>query len=708
MQVNVPKASDLKKFKHPLKHDVSTTCDIGFMQPFMVREFPGDSTIKVSSGQIVRFANMVKPTFGTISLNTYNVFVPIESIYHPYASLRSGQTYMGANATYIPEEVITCSPLVLNTILKLMSSVEFWVGDQNSIVMSGNDIRVISGSMSISPDWAASFNTWLAYLGDVFTDSGYFENPVSPVLNNCLGSIIGSSPTKVLRTGAEEFDSADGYDWIDVIDFNANGYILACGRYNRAARNIRKVLYGCGYKLLDDGDPLTFLPVLAYYKAWFDLFAPQREITWKDTPAAGLQEWCEQYGIFQVNKVVDKQYIDQSFRLFVELILDLAKCYYTQNPDFVSAHISGQKIGTTPDITLQYQPRARNAGDFAYISSKNSGGVASISNTSNNYNPNYSTVLNNLLTAQGIELLMKVQKRVNVHTALGGRIREILKSITGEDYLDEDNSYWIGSQKCYIGINPVFNTAESSEAALGQFAGAAFGDTRSSLETLTYQAKETGFWVCFGAVVPDAAFAQGMDMMLKHIGRYDFWDSLYDSVTLLPTSKKYIFAENQISMLGDQAKKLSGNSFGNMPSQVEYCVSQNIQNGDMSLMSTRATYLAWTLDKLLPYDHIYHAPGGDSILVRVDPTNIVEGTIWRYVGLSLWIGQYDRIFEQSGTVVRDLSPTWDNVYFYTGQAIDDNITMQSTLFCEYWHYKLPIASSYNTGVIEGGMKTEIA
>lgn len=708
MQANVPKASDLKKFKHPLKHDVSTTCDIGFMQPFMVREFPGDATIKVSSGQIVRFANMVKPTFGTISLNTYNVFVPIESIYHPYASLRSGQTYMGANATYIPEEVITSSPLVLNTILKLMSSVEFWTGDQNSIVMSGNDIRVVSGSMAIAPNWNTAHTNWLAYLGDVFMDSGYFENPVSPLLLNCMTQIIGTMPTTPLVTGAAEFDDADGYDWIDVVDMDANGYMLACGRFNRAARNIRKVLYGCGYKLLDDGDPSTFLPVLAYYKAWFDLFAPQREITWKDTAAAGLQECCEQNGIFQLDKVVDKQAIDQPFRLFVEFILDLAKCYYTQNPDFVSAHISGQKIGTTPDITVCYQPVGRSQGGDAYVSSSKSSGVATISQKYGNQAISIVPLLNNLLTAQGIELLQRVQKRINVHTALGGRIREILKSITGEDYLDEDNSYWIGSQKCYIGINPVFNTAESSEASLGQFAGAAFGDTRTSMETLTYQSTETGFWVCFGAVVPDAAFAQGMDMMLKHIGRYDFWDSIYDSVTLLPTAKKYIFAENQISKLGDQAKKLSGTSFGNMPSQVEYCVSQNIQNGDMSLMSTRATYLPWTLDKLLPYDHMVRAANGDKVLVRIDPTNLVEGTIWRYVGLSLWIGQYDRIFEQSGSPVRDLSPTWDNVYFYTGQAIDDNITMQSTMFCEYWHYKLPIASSYNTGVIDGGMKTEIA
>ena len=94
MKVKVKNAKALPHHKHDLRHDVSTSFDFGHMQPLMVRELPAGSKSNLRVGQIVRLMDMVLPTFGNLSLNTYNVFVPIESIFHPYASLRSGKNLL--------------------------------------------------------------------------------------------------------------------------------------------------------------------------------------------------------------------------------------------------------------------------------------------------------------------------------------------------------------------------------------------------------------------------------------------------------------------------------------------------------------------------------------------------------------------------------------------------------------------------------------
>lgn len=717
MKANVPKQSDLKRYKHNLLHDVSTTSDVGFLQPFMVREFPGNSHVKISCGQIVRFANMVKPTFGSISLNTYNVFVPIESIYHPYSSLRTQQTYMGANATYIPQSVIKVSPFILNCFLRLMSDVEVWTAPAGTLQDFGSDINFQAGAftnVTDSSQGATYLGQFISDLNGLAQDMDYQSSPITRIREE-LERVIGADPLVFKVSTSVELGDALQYDWIWCIKGSGTTPDKVYGGiYHRAALNIRKVLYGCGWKLIDDNEALSFLPVMAYYKAWFDLFAPQRNTTWKDEAFAGFQEYCEQSGEFIIDDFLDVSVLRQPGVLFIQCMLDLAKCYITQNPDFVSAHITGQRIGTTPNIATPYYPQGRtSSGSSAYVSTVNSQ-VPTLSISRNNSSPSTVSNLANLLTPMGLELLEKVQKRTNVHTALGGRVRELLKSITGDDYLDEDNSYWIGAQKVDIMINPVFNTAESAEAALGQFAGAAYGSSSKSQKELSYDCKELGFWVCFGTIVPDAKFAQGFDMMLKHVGNYDFYDPMVDSSTMVPTARKYIFAERQISWrsdLGGDTTDLSL-SFGNVPAQIEYCVTQNIQNGDMSRMSTRSSYYPWTLDKLLPYDHVYKRPNGNYTFRRLNTRLLENGTIWRFIGMSRWIGMFDRIWEQDGVPGVDTGEAedeyWENIIFYNGPSINDNVTVQCTIFADYWHSKLPVRDSYHTGVIDDGMTVEIA
>ena len=635
MKVKVHNAKQDKHYKHPLSHDVSTTAEWGHMQPLMVRETIGNSKNRLRVGQIVRMMPLVQPTFGRISLNTYNVFVPIESVYHPYGSFRAGQTYMGANATYIPEKVITTCCGFWKLVCQMMSHivvirVEAFATDTQDLMtaLESNMIAVLGTASSDVQERTDAVESWINSY-ESYLPTNFFNS----YLMNYL--VVESTNT----TSSDGVLNLSRYDWVErsVVD---NRDYLICGRFHESSKALRKILYGCGYKLINDYEDVSILPLLAYYKAYFDLFYPKRDKTWKDTACAGLQEWCEQNGNFDACKPTG--FVGVKPQIFFDFVYDLCTTYYTQSPDFVSAHITGQRISNVaPEVFTSLGPTSSNVytgtGNVGG-SNSNTGVITGTGATSSGVSGSNTYTLN-LLSPQNLDILQRVYRRINAKTAIGADIRQFLKTQLGVDYLDEDESYWIGSQSLDINISPVFSNAETDNGYLGEFAAQGSGATRGEENVLTYEAKVDGFWICMCAIVPDSRFAQGVDMNLKHVKKVDYFDSIYDSMTLLPTPKKYIFAEKQY-----YSSALDGplnDSFGNIPNYMEYCTIQNIVNGDMSLMSKRNYFLPFTLDKLLPYTGFYSIGTGASkynFLSNTPMSIIVNGSLWRYIGLYKWLG----------------------------------------------------------------------
>lgn len=90
----------------------------------------------------------------------------------------------------------------------------------------------------------------------------------------------GTGNTNLNLHVAQTQFNPDYFDWIVP---NAAGTGIYCGRFTDRGRNFRKILLGLGYQLLLADQQVSILPLFAYYKTWFDLFAIQRDITWKDT-----------------------------------------------------------------------------------------------------------------------------------------------------------------------------------------------------------------------------------------------------------------------------------------------------------------------------------------------------------------------------------------------------------------------------------------
>ena len=686
MKIKLPNILGEKKYPKKFHRNVNTTSDFGFCQPIICREVSGQDTLNFQVGHEVQFAPMPTPTFGQVDLKAYHVYVPIESIYHPYGSFMKGEVYRGANESYIPTSVITTSCCQLFTIGKILSKVTIYEIEEDldiednflyfknrTLVSNDNDVE----------DVLSAFLTKLDY--NFSTGEGELSASFCP-------TIYGTQAYAKNYFGGYDITDRDDlkyYDWFDVVKLTDDGedfYYLICGKYTKAGRNWRTICQGLGYKFNNSGSDETFLKLLAYYKAYYELFYPQRYITWKATYAAGLQEWCEQNGVFDLR---DGQAF-LKYDLLGNFVKDVVRAYYCGNPDWISAHITGMSTQSqAQDDQLTYLTAA---GGSNTVGNLQDNGQARLSSSNTN-------VFTNMLTKSALDLLDALSSRINVRTALGGRIREYLKSQLGSEYFEEDKYSSIGADTLPMFVEKVMNQAETSEGFLGEFAGR--GEQNGDGEVYSFTCPETGYWITMFTIVPRSHYCQGVDRDCGHVTKYDFFDKKFDSLTLLPTPKRYIYGEQDFT-------SISGNggidqSFGNIPNYSEYNHVNDLINGDISRPSKRASYIPYTLQKLLPYTTIDEGKVGNKRFARIsnlDMSVVVNGIIWRFINLVPWLGIFNRMFINSGSPLTVLTESVinfnENRTFWHESGQDDNFIVNCVINFSIDGYKLPSQDSYQT------------
>ena len=674
-QINKPTG---KKYRHNLSNNVYTTSSFGFCQPVYVRECASQDTLKLRTANMVYLNPVVKPTFGRLSLKQYKSFVPIEEIWHPFGSFMSQKPFQGAlNGSYIPSQV-PCLPL------SVLSAFAYYCSEVYVFTVTGD--AVSNGSLSFTGIEQISNpgSSELILLASTF--AGPYSN--SRTFIDAIQLYANDASRRYFRFGSEIFDFSDPdsnplgrFDWFAYNNVNETHYLYA-GRYTERGKNLRKIMIGCGYQLSMFGDLKTVLPLFAYYKAWFDLFAVQRESTWKDTMAYACLEYQEQTG-YSLLSFGNRQ--ENLVKFFLD---ELANTYYTISPDFASAHISGLGVSSASESRSILRPGSSSSS----VSTPTS--VVSAEDSTPYVLPTTTG-----LTQEILNMIRAMYERVNVKTAIGGRIREYMRAIFGAQYDQDDESNFIGASSYNIDITQVMSTAETAEGYLGEYAGKGLG--QSSGDVYTFTARRQGYYIEFFCVVPDSRLAQSVDPNLDHINYQSFFDPAFDSITLLPTKKMSIFGVNDLGFKFGYSESAAG--FGNIPNFMEYKVSFDKINGDMSMMSTRDSYLPFTLSKLLPYTSVYKYPGESDpyIIANVNYNPIVCGDYWRYIGRYRWLGNYDRIFENSGVNV-PIAVTGGNNLEY---RFDDNFVIYFYCDIDLSGYELPISGSFQTGAGSGDTMT---
>lgn len=504
----------------------------------------------------------------------------------------------------------------------------------------------------------------------------------------------------------------DEFDWFYPFEFDGSQYLVA-GRLTRAGRNLRSVLLGCGYQFdLVSSVKVSLLPIISYYKAYFDKFNPHREITWKDTNVYQMMESLQNQGDFDIEHLSRGSSYDVAVRFWRWILHDMPLCYYTSNPDFFSAHITGTALNVATQVQ-DGDAQETDGPSFPFINGENQddfvGAYAAQNKNASLVNQQGVGLMS--VNRASLRILDELSKRINVHSAFGTRIREYLKSILGSQYLEDDRIDFLKSQSFNVDITDIYSMAETTEASLGQYAGKGLGFIdQEHAEKINFKTPTPGFLVSFICLVPETRYYQGLDLLNTHLTRRQFFDSQFDGITLLPTPKYAMFSSYDFRHFREQGIM---SSFGNIPVYSENKVAQNVVNGDMSRRSTRASYQAYTLDRQLPNTRVKKVGLMTSNVwefQNVSPAALVCGEFWRYIGRDRWNGNFDRIFLGSGKLdASDVyySPDTADLGFFTDNGYpDDNFIVHNRIFLKLHNVMLPLGQSFDTGA-DGNSSMEV-
>ena len=616
MKVNIGRQTG-KKYRHLLPSTTETTSQFGFYQPNYFRECVAQDTVNIRSAAAVRLMPVVKPTFGRLFLKQYCNFIPMEDIWHPWASFLAGKPYNGAYAQYIPQESPTVELGFWNLMCMCMSTVHIFkcTSFSNDSVHSALSIQGIDFHSPRQIDQDIIFDVISRFV-NMCTSYGTSDFPAF------LNTFVNQYGKTHFAVGPSD-NSITNYDWFFPFEYSGESdeVLVCCGRFTDAGKNLRKIVIGLGAQLNFDRSSFDFMRFVAYYKTWFDMFAVQREITWKQTVAFSLMEYIEQTGRSFETIIKNSSTYSKAAGDLLHFVFDvLPTCYYTQNPDYISAHIVGTAI--TGEVYNQ----------FDYLSGENGESVSA--------GPNMQPVLpvegSEALSQQGLDILKKLYQYTNIATAVGGKIAEFMRAIFGSDYKDEHQSNFIGSNTMELNITDVMSTAETSEGFLGEYAGQ--GKGADAGQNLHFTCPSAGYLISAFCIVPDARFCQGVDPNGFHKSKFDYYTPQFDSLTLLPSRKSIVYACNDIV----PSARYDG-GFGNIPNYMEYKQSFDRLNGDLSMRSTRDGLLPFSMQKLISFGEVI-ASGPETqenvLAYQPHPDLFVAGEIWRYIGRDRWLGIY--------------------------------------------------------------------
>ena len=244
-------SSARKRYSHNLSFDNNTTFDFGSVQPMLCQYMMANSDINVSCRQLVRLAPLVAPSFARLHLQNEVSFVPLADVV-PYSdAMLSGLPYSVGGKTYKPSQLPYTTNAMLVYLLLHLSNFTYWdKSSQLKTFWKPSDDLVEDIDMT-----AVSNNLFKSVNG---VSKGLFPNLLASNV------IYSSDVSKVIS-----FSSAD-----QVVFLSDNTALTF--RFSPIARRLRKIFLGLGYSLnISDRTPVSFAPILAFYKSWFDLYAVQ-------------------------------------------------------------------------------------------------------------------------------------------------------------------------------------------------------------------------------------------------------------------------------------------------------------------------------------------------------------------------------------------------------------------------------------------------
>lgn len=751
-----------QKYSHSYRQTNSTTFDFGTVQPLLCRLTYPKGSIKGELRQFARCSAMPLPTFGDIRLNTDAVHIPIEDIFPNFAAFMSQKpirAYASAASTAMTNVVPTTLPYTTNAQLYyfLTANAE---SDTFTVSLSAGSASVSSvkvQSASVSSVKVQSAEDWLnsarpsnaldpSDCVDFDESRGYRINQAyTPIWSKAVANAMGDKAVANAMGDASSSAMADfvkkynayseslqktignksweevynSYDYVAISNYTpgtSTTFTATCYRLWQTGKTARKVLLGLGYNpSLDDGTEVCVLPLLAFYKAYYDRFVPFREMPFVSTSAYQLIDFFrENVGYINSNRLnytqstgntsTSKSVLCNS--LFSDLLRSFREVYSTQDVDFVSLHTS-----TISPITSGVETSPTVLPDGSVVGDSSVNGAITLTN-------------GKTINAVTLSLMQKMYGYFNRDSILGNRIdawmQNHLDSATYQEYFKRTRP--LASTSISLNVSDIDSTAntvdasESQGTVLGAYGGKGTmgGDLTFRCNSDTY-----GYFIVFAWLNPITGYWQGTDSQLFALSKYEIPQKEFDALGYEATPKAMIFTDNGIGWRAVSTDytvdKTKG--FGFVPRYSGFKYAKNTVNGDFSLRSTNGNLAPFYADRTIESrgfitveSNMADTSNGYIPTVNTIPNASDE---WRYVQKQDWMGNYNRIFYNSSRV----NDIWANTLHYANNPnfIDDGYLppMDDNVFCHcVFDYTentplRPLSLSYYTDTTTGDGETTV-
>lgn len=644
-----------KKYLRNTDFDNNTTMDFGFCQPLFCQFLLPDSNISVSAKQLVRLAPMPVPSFARVSLVNKFVFVPWSDLCAYYEAMLSNMPY---NGSVVPTQL----PFVYNAYLSkclldnsLGSVATFYEVD--TTVPSPITYKMCTAmdalkyAQSLATQWETEFTSYACNKKFSFTPAQFKDSAVSPNSADYLVNFVSGEK-----------------------------HVIAAFRYSTRVKHLRSVFIGLGYSLaVQDWTKVNALPIFAYYKAWFDTYAPKRAVAWTDTDVFHFLKYVNDS--YQPNICNDEDNMDVVFKA-------LSDCYYVSNDDFVSVHRA--------DINTV------SLGSFPFVDRSGNALAMPVFNTSEQ--PSY----NDSISLIALDVVKRLTRFVNKDSIIGQKMSTWVRNHFNAQVANSlyQDVYQVKTDILPLQINDVFSTADTADASsqsgerLGSYAGKGigFGDTGCK-----FHSDRHGYLLCISAIVPKSGYFQGTDTSLYGLDRFTLPSADFDALGMEVTPFGFIAGDiGYTDMTADTDQKLDYSAgFGFVPRFSGYKFKKNIVNGDMSRRSLIDSMSPYYLDRILQTgDALYQSlPDNKFAQIRQFYPSLPKASEqWRYLTRYPWLGDYDRIFYNDDVYHGSTSTPVDS----SSEDIDgsaarpDNFIVQSLFTMKIQDVLKPLSMSYDT------------
>lgn len=694
-KINIQKPGTNKKAKFDFSKDVSSTHGFGEVQPLMCRPcVTGADTVDFTINSLVRLSPLAVSTFGRIDYRITNHFVSMEDVYPSWKFVLGNQEnyYDGANVSQIPFAFPTITQDFLMSILC-------------SYPYSTYSLNIRGGTNTLNNDWQHNpITSGSSYykLGLMFPNahSNYFTP--TGVINPATDIITYYSATNTYLT-------SEGADFNCFAHDNTSGGtssdFLFLIKLTSKGKRLYKILTGLGYKLSFNSDiRMNLLPLLAFYKAYFDAYSLPQYQNWFDTSAYKLIKYLDNAEPSTIIDVATNPGSTNKYAYIKDFLDELSECWYSDAADFVSSCLpaDGAMPGSEgPQLyNLKYTVNGvdHRASDFVSTGTQLAEGMPQ--NTAAFDTSNYLDQISD-------DVLKKLYLSIDRESAAGFDIKNRLLAKGYKSYVDDCQSHFLGKESIPIQISDVNATADTMSATGGSPLGAYTGKGIQYNESnhFSYSANEIGYVISLGVIVPMVSPVNALDPTLLGIDRYSFFNEDYDSLGYEPVTRAEI--GHFTGTFNNEVTVNDKSYFGYHPRYTGFKVSpSNVLNGEFSLKSSRKSWLPYTLDQvIIENDSTMTAnsfdPSTGKFKTNDSSTNAqiwlmpTAGQDWRYPTNNSWKGNFNRIFAYGETGYNS-GNSWSTGADIQVNPPSDNFLVHNILECSVWSPMKAIADSYDT------------